>query len=189
MEQGLKAFFYDYKYYLLPDDCADTEDVKKISSGEFRRLKEEKCMAPDFVYEAIETEFLSIEAPERVFPVNVNLYSRQEYDGILAKQVEKRCPGCARYTDDGSEELNGHHRELSLAGVCYSREEEDSPLPFARAAVYFWEIISRSINELAEMTDKGDQKGINKLLNRTLSRFFLPLDFTGAWKTENIAYV
>ena len=96
MEQGLKAFFYDYKYYLLPDDCADTEDVKKISSGEFRRLKEEKCMAPDFVYEAIETEFLSIEAPERVFSVNVNLYSRQEYDGILAKQVEKRCPGCAR---------------------------------------------------------------------------------------------
>lgn len=179
MEQGLKAFFYDYKYYLLPDDCADTEDVKKISSREFRRLKEEKCMAPDFVYEAIETEFLSIEAPERVFPVKVNLYSRQEYDGILAKQVEKRCPGCARYTDDGSEELNGHHRELSLAGVCYSREEEDSPLPFARAAVYFWEIIARSINELAEMTDRGDQKGINKLLNRTLSRFFLPLDFYG----------
>ncbi|MFQ7079276.1 MAG: hypothetical protein ACLRSW_15825 [Christensenellaceae bacterium] len=28
MEIGLKAFFYEYKYYLLPDGCADAEDVR-----------------------------------------------------------------------------------------------------------------------------------------------------------------
>ena len=55
MEIGLKAFFYEYKYYLLPDGCADAEDVRKLKMAEVRRLKEEHCMAPDFVYESVET--------------------------------------------------------------------------------------------------------------------------------------
>lgn len=94
MEIGLKAFFYEYKYYLLPDGCADAEDVRKLKMAEVRRLKEENCMAPDFVYESAETEFLVIAAPERIFPATVNLYTREEYDALLSKQVEKRCPGC-----------------------------------------------------------------------------------------------
>lgn len=180
METGLKAFFYDYKYYLLPEDCENAEDIKKLKFTEVKRLKEEYCMAPDFVYESMETEFLNIEAPERIFPATVNLYSRKEYDELLLKQVKKRCPGCGRYTDDGTDALNGHHREMSLAGVCYSRADGRNdclPVPFGRLAVWFWNRVAESANELAELTDAGDQKGINKLLNKLLTRFFVPLDF------------
>ena len=38
MEKGVRAFFYEYKYYLLPDDCAETAELPE---GEFpaKRLK------------------------------------------------------------------------------------------------------------------------------------------------------
>lgn len=181
METGLKAFFYDYKYYLLPDGCESVGEVKKLKSTEVRRLKEEGCMAPDFIYDSIATEFLVIEDSRRVFPAEINLYEKREYDALLLKQVKKRCPGCRRYTDDGTDELNGHHKEMSLSGACYLRENEseengDFAYPLGRYAVGFWEIIAEKANELASLTDKGDQKAINKLVNKILEKFFLPLD-------------
>ena len=179
MEIGLKAFFYEYKYYLLPDGCADAEDVRKLKMAEVRRLKEENCMAPDFVYESAETEFLVIAAPERIFPVTVNLYTREEYDALLSKQVEKRCPGCLRYTDDGSEELTGHHREISLAGVCYSREEKGDFFPFGCCVQALWSRLAKEVNDLAAMIETGDQKGLEKRVNREIEKFFLPLEVYG----------
>ena len=89
MEKGLRAFFYEYKYYLFPESCADTEDLKKLGKAEFRRLREENCMAPDFVEESIVSESLEIGNPEKVFPVTVNIYTQAEYDALLKKQVEK----------------------------------------------------------------------------------------------------
>ena len=61
MEKGLKAFFYEYKYYLLPEACESVEDLKRQTTWEVKRLKEELCMAPDFVYESMETELLTFE--------------------------------------------------------------------------------------------------------------------------------
>lgn len=179
METGVKAFFYDYKYYLLPEICESAEEVKKLKCAEVKRLKEENCMAPDFVYESIETELLIIEEPDCVFPVTVSLYSREEYDALLLKQVKGRCPGCARYSDDGTDEMNGHYREMSLSGVCYSREDEspDSLFSFGRAAIWFWERVAASADELAALADAGDQKGVNALVNGILTNFFLPLEF------------
>ena len=140
--------------------------------AEVRRLKEENCMAPDFVYESVETEFLVIAAPERIFPVTVNLYTREEYDALLSKQVEKRCPGCLRYTDDGSEELTGHHREISLAGVCYSREEKGDFFPFGCCVQALWSRLAKEVNDLAAMIETGDQKGLEKRVNREIEKFF-----------------
>ena len=176
MEKGLRAFFYEYKYYLFPESCADTEDLKKLGKAEFRRLREENCMAPDFVEESIVTESLEIGNPEKVFPVTVNIYTQAEYDSLLKKQVEKRCVGCLRFGGD-ADDLTGHHREISLSGVCYSREEAEENSPFARLAAWFWEIVAEQVNRLAELADAGNQREINKILNRQLSRFFLPLDF------------
>ncbi len=176
MEKGLRAFFYEYKYYLFPESCADTEDLKKLGKAEFRRLREENCMAPDFVEESIASEWLEIGYPEKVFPVTVNVYTQAEYDALLKKQVEKRCAGCLRFGGD-ADDLTGHHREISLSGVCYSREEEEENPPFTRLATWFWEIVAEQVNRLAELADAGDQREIEKLLNRQLSRFFLPLDF------------
>ena len=72
MEKGLKAFFYDYKYYLLPETVADASELNMFVF-KVKRLKEEGCMAPDFVYESIVTETLVIRDRRKVFPVTVNL--------------------------------------------------------------------------------------------------------------------
>ena len=56
MEKGLKAFFYEYKYYLFPETCATLSELKSRESVKVKRLKEERCMAPDFIYESIAEE-------------------------------------------------------------------------------------------------------------------------------------
>ena len=178
MEKGVRAFFYEYKYYLLPDDCAETAELPE---GEFpaKRLKEERCLAPDFIYESIAEEVLKIEDRAKVFPVSANLYSQAEYDALLRVQVEKHCPGCLRYSegDGDGDGLSGHHREISLSGVCYEREEMGGRPSFADCMLYFWDFVGENLNRIAAWADEGNQTEINKLLNGVLSRFFLPLDF------------
>ena len=181
MEKGLKAFFYEYKYYLLPEECESVEDLKKQTTWEVKRLKEELCMAPDFVYESMETELLTIEEPSRVFPAEANLYERAEYDEILRKQVDCVCPGCMRYTDDGDPSLDGHHREISLDGVCYLRETEEEPWSFAFCAEVLWSKISNRTETLLKYIEKGKQDKIQKILAGELEQFFLPNTVYGSY--------
>ena len=88
MERGLRAFFYDYHYYLFPDGMTLGE-LKAAGKVRVRHLKEERCMAPDFVYESVVEEELTIEAPERIFEVAVNLYTGAEYDANIKQHVER----------------------------------------------------------------------------------------------------
>ena len=88
MERGLRAFFYDYRYYLFPDGMT-LEELKAAGKVRVKHLREERCMAPDFIYESIVEETLKIEVPERVFEVEVNLYTGAEYDAILKKHVDR----------------------------------------------------------------------------------------------------
>lgn len=175
MEKGLKAFFYDYKYYLLPETVADASELNMFVF-KVKRLKEEGCMAPDFVYESIVTETLVIRDRRKVFPVTVNLYTQEEYDALLSKQVQRLCPGCLRYSEEGGS-LEGHHREISLAGACYSRMDAREEPSFSACAGLFWDFVAENVNRLAAWTDKGAQKEINRFLNAELTRFFLPLEF------------
>ena len=124
-------------------------------------------MAPDFIRESMSEEFLEILEPSRIFPVSVNLYTREEYDELLKKQVEKRCAGCRRYGGN-SEDLTGHHREISLAGVCYSREDETDIPSFSRFAEWLWEVLAEETNELASLIDKGEQKKFSEKINSRL---------------------
>ena len=179
MERDIRAFFYDYKYYLFPEDCPSLADLKERGFLSVRRLKEEFCMAPDFVYESIAEEDLEIEDPARVFEVSVNLYSRAEYDEILGRQVKLRCPGCERYEDDGTPDLNGHHREMSLEGVCYEREGKNEKWPFSRCAEVFWARIAGRLGELAACIDRNKQKKLNKIFNEELTHIYFALRVYG----------
>lgn len=174
MEKGLKAFFYDYKYYLLPEDCESVEELKTKKVVEVKRLKEELCMAPNFVYESIETELLTIEAPERIFPVEVDLYTSKEYDEILRKQVRSVCQNCIRYQDDGTEDLDGHHREIALDGTCYLKETEDEPWAFSFCAKVAWNRIAKKSEELKAYVDENNQEKIQEIVAAELDKFFLP---------------
>lgn len=182
MEKNIRAFFYEYKYYLFPDDCDSVEELVSRSPVAVRRLKEENCMAPDFIYESIAEERLDIIQPEHLFELNVNLYSAEEYDAILSKEVEARCLNCARFiNDDEPLDLTGHYREMSLNGVCYEREEEDESWSFAVCADIFWHRIAKfHLSELADCIEKNDNKRLNKILKAELSAFCFPFDFYGA---------
>lgn len=177
---GVKAFFYEYKYYLYPDGC-DLSQLKRMDHVRVQRLTEEFCMAPNFVEESIVEEDLAIENPERLFDVDVNLYTREEYDALLKKQVERVCKGCVSFGGDSSD-LTGHHREMGLDGVCYLREEESSPWDFATCIQAFSDFASERIDELAACIDRGDQKKLNRILNSALSKLFTELNFVGAKK-------
>ncbi len=179
MESNLKAFFYDYKYYLFPDDCATLSEVKRKERFSAKRLVEERCMAPDFIYESICEEEVEIEDARRVFEVSVSLYSAQEYDEILTRQVNRVCPGCEFYTDDGKPGLNGHHREISLNGTCYIREGTEETWDLATCVDFFWYFISPKLNDLAVCIDQNDQKKLNRILNTELKKILVPVDFYG----------
>lgn len=186
MERDLKAFFYEYKYYLFPKDCETLAELKEKPFVCATRLKEEYCMAPDFVYESMAEETLEIEDPNRLFEVSVNLYSREEYDEILEKQVKLRCSNCERYEEshdkNGKLEMEGHHREMSLNGVCYEREGKGESWTFSVCAEFFWLKISRRRKELAACVDKNNQKKLNKILNGELKHFCFPVEFYGVKK-------
>ncbi len=47
-ETGVRAFFYDYKYYLFPEEMDTLAQIKQLRRFTARRLLEERCMAPDF---------------------------------------------------------------------------------------------------------------------------------------------
>lgn len=179
MPAQAKAFFYEYKYYLFPDG-SDLAGLRNSRILHVRRLREEGCMAPDFIYESVTEEELEIEAPDRLFEVRVNLYSKEEYDARLGRQVRRVCPGCERYTDDGSAELRGHHREISLSGVCFERSEPSDRLSFARCGQIFWERVAARLNELAVCIDKGDQRTFNRILGTELRHFMIRIPFYGA---------
>lgn len=182
METNVRAFFYEYKYYLFPADCYDLRELKNRSFVTATRLKEVRCMAPDFIYESMEEEELEITAPEHLFEVFVNLYSGKEYDEILSKQIDRVCPGCERFIENDDPSLEGHHREISLSGLCYEREGKDDPWDFSRCVDVFWYRISRKLNELAKCIDQGDQKKLNEICGEELKHIFYPVRFWGGIK-------
>ncbi len=179
MENGVRAFFYDYKYYLFPDDITSLKELKNKSEIRAKRLKEEGCMAPDFIYESIEEETVVIDDPKKVFEVYVDLYTREEYDEILGKQVSRVCPGCVYYDDVDDGKLDGHHREISLSGTCYIRNDEKEGYELGDLFDWYWDDVSERLNELAECIDKNNQKKLNKILNENLTKFFFGTEFYG----------
>ena len=182
MERDRRAFFYEYRYYLLPEDCAGTEDLPE---GEFeaKRLREDDCLAPDFVFDNISAEKLCIRDREKVFPVSVNLYTRGEYDEQLRNQVRRKCEGCVRYSGscEGEDGLSGHYREMSLSGVCYIRQREGDSLgsgpSFSEWIRIFWYFCEPMLDRLAGWAEKDDQRSVNRALNKILTRFFYPFEF------------
>jgi len=178
MEKGLHAIFYEYKYYLLPDGLT-LDEVKQRQTVRLSRLCENLCMAPDFVYESMREETLTLEAPERAFEVIVNLYTQEEYNEILGRFVERNCPGCVRYQETGTPDLNGHHREMALNGVCYERRGENEDYPYSRRVEWFWYRVSLMLDELSACIDKNKQKKLNELLEDLTKKVGYPIRYYG----------
>ncbi len=174
--ESVNAIFYEFRYYLLPEGCTVT-DGAVINA---RRLNERECMAPDFVYGGITDETLEITDAARTFPVTVNLYTQEEYDALLLKRIKRVCPGCVRYSDDGDDtRLDGHHREISLRGTCYEREEEGTPPSYATCVEWFYGDLAEAADELAACVDGGDSAKFNKICQKCARYIVPPVRFFG----------
>ena len=179
MEKGLRALFYEYKYYLLPTELT-LDEVKKSGSLTLTRMKEELCMAPDFIYESMQEETVVIDVPEHAFEVTVNLYTHEEYDELLGKLVDRICHDCTRYEDTGTPDLNGHHREMALCGSCYERRLKGDPWSNERIIEWFWYKVSLLLDDLSVCIDKNNQKKLNKLLEELTKKVSYPIRYYGA---------
>lgn len=178
MEKGIKAAFYKFKYYIFPEEFNDFSKITHGTVIKAKRLNEELCMAPDFIYESITEESVEIDNPALLFPVEVNLYSGKEYDEILEKQVDRVCPGCLRYDPTG-EGLHGHHREISLCGTCYEREDNNKIAPYGTRAFWFYCGLAEHLDELAECIEKGKAARFNKICNGCADYIYSPAKFFG----------
>ncbi len=178
MEKGIDAVFYNFKYYIFPDEYADLSAIEDGAEIKAKRLKEELCMAPNFIYESIEEETLTVENAKLLCSVKINLYSHEEYDKILAEQVHRVCPGCKRYIDNDDPSLDGHHREISLDGVCYERED-GKIASYALRMWWFFDDLKEHLDELAKCIDKGNQKKFDKICRECAKYIQAPAQFIG----------
>lgn len=136
------AFYHEDKYYLLSQEFSDYDGFRSAVRGEIRQflvvpLREDQgiCSGPLVKGHSIAPYFLSgygddpvellITDPNKVYPVEVSVYTQEEYNARLRDLVLNKCPGCLRYKDlsNRSQSLNGHFEEMSLDGVCLFRQE------------------------------------------------------------------
>ena len=179
MEKQVKAVFYKFKYYIFPEEFQNLNQIACGTVINAKRLKEENCMAPDFIYESMVEESVEIEDTKLLFEASVNLYSAKEYDACLSEQVKRVCPGCRRFIDDGKElDLEGHYREISLNGVCYEREDERS-VSLLNRIYWFYGELSEHLDELADCIEKGDGEKFNEICQESAKYVIQPVKFFG----------
>lgn len=89
-----------------------------------------QCMAPVFLCDVPANPVpFRIDEAEEVYPVHVERLTTAEYNARLRQVILAHCPGCSSYgaLTDSDESLSGHHREISLNGVCFYRWEGPTP--------------------------------------------------------------
>ncbi len=125
----MKGFFTQNRYFLLPPDCLDTENMLGKYGGRrlaVTELLEEKCMAPYFVAEYAKQ--VEITLGEYVYPCDVQVLSMKEYNDRLRAIIPSHCVGCPNYggIDKTDESLDGHHEEIALDRVCFYRAQSEA---------------------------------------------------------------
>ena len=180
MEKNIDAVFYEFCYYILPEEYSDLNGISDGAVINARRLKEQNCMAPNFIYESIEDETVEIVNRSRLFPVKINLYTKEEYNKILAEQVQRVCPGCLRFIDDGNfDDLEGHHREISLDGVCYERDDDEGYASYQNFTFWFLNELKEKAEDIKKLIDGGDAEELDKLCKECCEYAAQPYKFYG----------
>lgn len=146
------AFYYQENYYLLPQGCTDYRDfLGEVSKGPFpvpvqavllrenhglRNFSVQKgvSMAPYFLsgYNDLPGTVMISDLSD-LYPVQVEICTQEEYNGLLREKILEYCPGCLRYKplSNRVQSLNGHFEEMAPDGVCLFRQDaKPSPRAF-----------------------------------------------------------
>lgn len=167
MEQK-KAFFYSCNYYLIPGDIDFDKFLKKYKNGaefEYEKLVQNKCLAPYFVSEEIVKEKLVLSG--KVYPAEVFVCARKEYNDKLRKIVAKHCEGCPNFSfvDETEESLNGHHEEISLNNFCFvrdasEREFQGDYVNYNDKMDCFCDEFKENLQQIEDLLDKNKIKNV-----------------------------
>ena len=137
MNERRQAFYYEYRYYLMPDGCFDVQELAERGTFRCTRLGEEHYIAPNFICEDMREEELTITDVRRVFPVEVTIYPQAEYNALLEKQMARSCAGCLCY---GPGKGDDEYTICSLDGVCFMRREDRADdVDISDLARWFWQ--------------------------------------------------
>ncbi|MBQ9748418.1 MAG: hypothetical protein IJV98_06505 [Clostridia bacterium] len=126
----MKGFFYRSRYFLLPEDCLDTEELTEKYGGQtitVTELIENKCMAPHFIRKHAKKTEIALDERYVVYPCEVFMYTMKEYNARLREIIPPYCVGCPNFggIDKTDASLDGHHEEISLERVCFNRAEAE----------------------------------------------------------------
>ena len=168
-----KAFFYQNEYYLLPEDCTDTESLLwRHGDGKpftVTMLCERKCMAPYFTSKAKKTVKLKLGRESVLYPCEVEILTQKEYNARLRVLVREKCEGCPNFgsLDETDASLEGHHEEISLDGVCFYRAAAESDDPdFFFVNTWILQTVKRFGElELEAMIDRGEYEAAEEKLS------------------------
>ncbi|MBQ9993380.1 MAG: hypothetical protein IJP17_01545 [Clostridia bacterium] len=188
------AFLYKGEYYLLPDGYSavdefcreiaqfisevsdDGDDSNNAIEVYVEHLAIKKSLPPYFVDSNIERQTLAIDTPELIYPTQVHILSREEYDARLLEMVKERCVGCARYGDDGDDSLDGHHEEMTIDGVCFTRREEgEESYNLLGGLNYCFKLFCDKKDELESLIDAGKLGDASNEIAEILSHMMPPL--------------
>ena len=160
-----KGLFYEFEYYLLPDDVssvAELEEKYGHRAFETVRYEQKTCMAPYVTGESERIETISVSDYSLAFDATLFVLPQKEYDAKLRENIAKTCPSCHYYTDDGDEDISTHYDEISYDNVCY-RHSIDGEFPYFARAAFFWEKFAAARGKLEKLLDKGKVKAAKKL--------------------------
>ena len=124
-----EAFLNDVQRRSLPAayDLVPLMENNRVRCGALLRGQ---CMAPVFLSDVPDTSVpVTIHTAEEICPATVERIPMEEYDARLREVVRRVCPGCGGFSsvDDTPKSLQGHHREISLDGLCFFRWEGIEP--------------------------------------------------------------
>lgn len=186
--QKLKAIFYHYNYYLLPEDKSADELIGQV---ELQKLcvgnGDLGSIPPYFIDSLIKTVTVQIDNPKHVIACNVFVCDKAEYDERLRALVTTKCVGCDRYSNDPNN-LQGHYTEMDLDGLCCVREEPTDRNTFYSMLCFFINVkLAPQLSKIQKCIDKGNDKKLSKLFNKYLNEIMFPLELCG--RVENGNYI
>lgn len=184
--QKLKAIFYHYNYYLLPEGMS-VEDLN--GQVELRQLctgnGDLGSIPPYFIDSLIKTTTVQMDDSKRIIACNVFVCDKAEYDEKLRALVSTKCVGCDAYGNDPND-LQGHYVEMDLDGLCCLRDEPNSKIIFYDILYYvIGAKLSAQFSAIKKCIDKGNDKKLSKLFNKHLNKIMFPLELCGRVEDGN----
>ena len=86
---------------------------------------EQNCVAPYFISDATEIQYINTEHIRLVKEEEIFILSQKEYDEKLKKVISEKCIHCAHYNEDICEQdFTSHSEHINLDGDCYAFEKK-----------------------------------------------------------------